>query len=147
MANWMYVNAGTPEDALQIESVSATPDPPKPGSSLRFDIKATAQGKITEGAYVDVTVKLGLIKLLHKQYDLFQLLKGDTSNGWTLTRTTGSSSDPIEPGSADLVFAWDAFPREIPPAKFTIALRAYTVDDNDLFALDFKLDFMKPSGG
>jgi ML domain. len=81
MPSWSYSNAGTSEDAIQIEGISATPDPPKPGEDLQLDVKATARSKITDGTFVDIMVKLGLVKLSHKQYDLFQLLKGDTSNG------------------------------------------------------------------
>ncbi|MGW7459491.1 ML domain-containing protein [Streptomyces sp. NPDC054797] len=142
MPSWSYINVGTPDDALQIESISATPDPPAPGKNLRLDIKATAQSKITEGAYVDVLVKLGVIKLLHKQYDLFQLLKGDTSNDWTLTPAAGSSVGPIEPGGVDLVFAWEPVMREIPRAKFIIEVRGFTADDEELLGLDLRVNFM-----
>jgi hypothetical protein len=40
----------------------------------------------------------------------------------------------------DLVLAWEPFPEEIPRTKFTVALRSFTADEDDLCALDFKLD-------
>ncbi|MFH8622533.1 hypothetical protein ACH4A8_11585 [Streptomyces vietnamensis] len=32
-------------------------------------------------------------------------------------------------------------PREIPPSKFKVSVRAYTGDDDDLAELDFTFDF------
>jgi hypothetical protein len=76
-------------DAIQIESINVSPDPPKPGQNLTVIVEASAMEEVKvrlhtkipyspdrimsffqEGAYADVVVKLGLIKLLHKQFDL-----------------------------------------------------------------------------
>jgi hypothetical protein len=80
---------GLPTDPIQIKSISVFPDPPEPGRNLTVTVEATAQEEVDvrlhtqvpyipdhehifsqEGAYADVTVKVGLIKLLQKQFDL-----------------------------------------------------------------------------
>ena len=82
----MHESIGSTSDVVQIESITVSPDPPKPGEDLTVTVKGTAQENIEvrhsamvrfrlltsfqEGAYADVTVKLGLIKLLHKEFDI-----------------------------------------------------------------------------
>lgn len=62
------------------------PDPPKPGQNLTIKAKGIVVDEIDvcwnstnngwyltepkDGAYADVTVKLGLVKLLHKRFDV-----------------------------------------------------------------------------
>lgn len=53
-----------------IESITVSPDPPEPGKNLTVTVEATANEVVEEGAYADVTVKLGLIKLLQKRFDV-----------------------------------------------------------------------------
>ncbi|MGK5734279.1 ML domain-containing protein [Streptomyces sp. URMC 124] len=141
MAGWSYTDAGLASDPLQIESIRTTPDPPMPGTSLKATVKAAAQEEIVDGAYIEVVVKLGLVKLFTKRYDLFEKLRGDTSD-WSLTADTAPGGEPIMPGNVELTFGMD-LPRETPQAKFTVNARGYTVDDDDLFSLDFRVDFMK----
>lgn len=90
--------SGSPSDALQIDSIKISPDPPKPGQDLTIVASGRAQSKIDVrlispppcvkherrrrreltnrarfsqfGTYADVTVKLGLIKLLTKTFDV-----------------------------------------------------------------------------
>ena len=79
---------GSKNDIVEIKSIEVFPDPPKPGQNLTVNVVAYAHEvvevqlpnyrhigsfadtRLQEGAYVDVTVKLGLIKLLHKQFDV-----------------------------------------------------------------------------
>ncbi|KAG8745928.1 Phosphatidylglycerol/phosphatidylinositol transfer protein [Ceratobasidium sp. 414] len=75
MNGWSYVDCGLPTDPVQIESIQISPDPPQPGKDLTVTVKWYAADRIEasttgEGAYTDVTVKLGLIKILQKQFDL-----------------------------------------------------------------------------
>jgi hypothetical protein len=78
------------DDIIQIESIKVSPDPPKPGQDLTVTVKGAAidvievmnslfclrrkvvEGarQLKEGAYADVTVKLGLIKLVQKRFDV-----------------------------------------------------------------------------
>ncbi|KLT39230.1 vacuole protein [Cutaneotrichosporon oleaginosum] len=131
--SWRYVDCGLPTDPLQIESIELTPDPPKPGKALEVKVKASAIEKIEEGAYADVTVKLGLIKLLQKQFDLCEEARN----------ANASVQCPVEKGDYTVVQKVD-LPKEIPKAKFVVNVRAYTADDDDLACLDLIVDFMQP---
>ena len=46
------------------------PDPPVPGKNLTVTVDADVLETIEDGATADVTVKLGLIKLLQKTFDM-----------------------------------------------------------------------------
>ncbi|MET9672425.1 ML domain-containing protein [Streptomyces sp. NPDC006482] len=140
MTNWSYTNVGLPTDPLQIETVTVTPDPPKPGSEVKLTVKGTAQEAIEDGAFFDVTVKLGLIKLLQKRFDLFQELRnGSPDDGWSAN--PDPAGGPIKPGDLELTFTLQ-LPREIPRAKFTLNARGYTAGDDDLAAVDIHVDFL-----
>ncbi|ETW87295.1 hypothetical protein HETIRDRAFT_243667, partial [Heterobasidion irregulare TC 32-1] len=127
---WGWTNCGSASDPIQIESIEVTPDPPKPGQDLTVLVKGTAQD--AEGAYADVTVKLGLIKLLHKQFDVCEEARN----------ANASVRCPVEKGYYE-VEQTVTLPKEIPQAKFTVNVRGYTVDDDDLLCLDLVVDFMK----
>jgi len=77
---------------------------------------------LQEGAYVDVTVKLGLIKLLHKQFDVCEEACVSSPDclptpEFNTTRRRKSDVDikcPIQEGPYN-VSQTVALPREIPP--------------------------------
>ncbi|MEU0400506.1 ML domain-containing protein [Streptomyces sp. NPDC006197] len=143
MTSWTYVNQGDPTDALQIESVTVTPDPPERGAQAKLTVKGTAQTAIEDGAYFDVTVKLGLIKLLQKQVNLFEELRnGSASEGWSAT--PDPAGGPIKPGPVELTYVMQ-LSRDMPPAKYKVTCQAYTVDDDVLATLDFAFDFLSKS--
>ncbi|MFJ9949111.1 ML domain-containing protein [Kitasatospora sp. NPDC091207] len=140
MTGWSYENVGSETDALQIESITITPDPPQPGAELKGVIKGTVTREVVDGAYADVVVKLGLVKLLQKQFDLFAELKKEGSR-WSLTADSGNGA-PVAPGQVELRFD-GRLPREIPRAKFTINVRAFTAEEEDLAGLNIRVDFLK----
>ncbi|KAH9985440.1 ML domain-containing protein, partial [Russula compacta] len=129
---WSWVNCGLSTDPIQVESIKVFPDPPKPGQNLTVTVEASTQEKVQEGAYADVTVKLGLIKLLQKKFDLCEEARN----------AQASVQCPVDEGHY-VVEQTVALPKEIPQAKFTVNARGYTVDDDDLFCVDLKVDFMK----
>ncbi|KAI0307797.1 ML domain-containing protein [Multifurca ochricompacta] len=129
---WSWSDCGQSTDGIQIESITVSPDPPKPGQNLTVTVKAYAQEEVEEGAYANVVVKLGLIKLLQKQFDLCE----EARNAQT------SVQCPVNKGTY-VVEQTVALPKEIPQAKFTINARGYTVNEDDLFCVDLKVDFMK----
>lgn len=141
MAGWSYVDRGLPTDALQIKSMTVTPDPPKPGSPVTLRIDATATRAIEDGAYFDLVVKLGLIKLIERKYDLFAELRGGGAEGLELSCDTSDGKRPMPKGDTVLT-AVIGLPREVPRAKLKLQVRAYTVDDDDLAAVDFDVDFL-----
>ncbi|KAG2350448.1 hypothetical protein BDR05DRAFT_954544 [Suillus weaverae] len=132
MEGWSYSDCGSPTDVVQLKSISLSPDPPKPGQDLTITAVGTAQQRVEDGAYADVVVKLGLIRLLSKTFDVCEEARN----------ANATIQCPIEQGEYTVVQTV-ALPKEIPQAKFTVAVKGYTVDDEDMLCLDLKVDFMK----
>lgn len=84
---------------------------------------------LDDEAYVETTVKLGLIKLLQKRQTLKEFF---AEWGGSVPSATG-------PFTVELS---KALPREIPRAKFTIRLDAYTGAEEEAFCLELKVNFM-----
>ncbi len=138
MANWSYINTGSPEDVLQIQDITSTPGSLTPASEWQADIRAVALAEIEDGAYLELAVKVGLIKLPAKRHDLFESLRtGTGKDGWSLRLDSGI---PIKRGNL-LMTLTVQLPRELPRAKFAITIRAYTAEGDNLASLDFKADF------
>ncbi|KAF5311941.1 hypothetical protein D9619_003243 [Psilocybe cf. subviscida] len=129
---WEWKNCGLPTDAIQIESIKVSPDPPQPGQDLTVKVTGTAQEVIEEGAYVDVTVKLGLIKILSKRFDVCEEARG----------ANATVQCPVQKDTYT-VEQTVALPKEIPKAKFKVDVRGYTVDEEDMLCLQLMVDFMK----
>ncbi|KAG2159945.1 ML domain-containing protein [Suillus bovinus] len=132
MEGWSWSDCGSPTDAVQLKSISLSPDPPKPGQDLTVTVVATAQQPIEDGAFADVVVKLGLIKLLSKTFDLCEEARN----------ANASIQCPVKEGDYTVVETV-ALPKEIPQAKFTVAVKGYTADELDMLCLDLKVDFMR----
>ncbi|KAK0465094.1 ML domain-containing protein [Desarmillaria tabescens] len=130
--SWSYVDCGVSTDVIQLESIKIKPDPPKPGEDLTVIVKGYVQERIEEGAYADVTVKLGLIKLLQKSFDLCEEARN----------ANASITCPVEPGPYTVKHTV-SLPKEIPPSKFSVDVFGYTAEDDDLVCLQMKIDFMK----
>ncbi|PPR00490.1 hypothetical protein CVT24_005550 [Panaeolus cyanescens] len=129
---WSYEDCGLDTDVIQLESISISPDPPQPGKDLTVTVKGTAKERIEEGAVADVTVKLGLIKILSKTFDLCEEAR----------KANATIQCPIEPGQYT-VTQTVALPKEVPRAKFVVDVQGYTVDEDDMLCLKLKVDFMK----
>ncbi|CZR60134.1 related to Phosphatidylglycerol/phosphatidylinositol transfer protein [Phialocephala subalpina] len=136
LASWSYTECGHANDPITLHSVSVSPDPPVPGSPLSVNISFTANEPILTGAYIDVVVKVGYIKILQKEVDLCE-------EGGVL-KDTGISC-PVEKGDHVLRKEVD-LPKEIPPAKFTVNAKGYTVLDEDMFCVDVFADFLTNVG-
>ncbi|KAJ7487697.1 ML domain-containing protein [Mycena galericulata] len=131
-AGWEYVDCGLPSQPLQIDSIELFPDPPMPGKDLTVTVKGLVTETIEDGASADVTVKLGLIKLLQKQFDVCE----EARNANT------TISCPVQPGPYEIVQTV-ALPKEVPKAKFVVLVRGLTVAEQDMLCLDLKIDFMQ----
>ncbi|TFK77023.1 hypothetical protein BDN72DRAFT_830196 [Pluteus cervinus] len=130
--SWGYTDCGLTTDIIQIRSIQVSPDPPQPGQDLTVKVNAFVTETIEEGAYADVTVKLGLVKLLHKQFDLCEEARTNEAD----------IQCPVQPGEYT-VEQTVALPKEIPRAKFGVEVAGYTKDDEDMLCLKLKVDFMK----
>jgi ML domain len=80
------------------------PDPPVKGETLSVDFKGYLKETVEEGAYVDVLVKYGVVKILQKRFDLCEQA-GQVNK-----------SCPVEKG--DFTIDKDVeLPKEIPPVS------------------------------
>ncbi|KAJ7785182.1 ML domain-containing protein [Mycena maculata] len=129
-ATWSYKDCGEETDVVQLESFEIAPDPPVPGENLTVKVRARATQSIEEGASADVVVKLGLIKLLQKQFNVCEEARN----------ANASIQCPIAEGSYEVAHTV-ALPKEIPSAQFKISVRGFTVDDEDMACLDLTVDF------
>ncbi|KAI9329130.1 ML domain-containing protein [Zopfochytrium polystomum] len=114
---------GTPDYVFQPDAIVLMPDPPKRGQPLKVTIEGTLSRDVEDGAYADVTVKLGVIKLVDSRLDLCKEAKGI------------DLECPFKEGKQLVEHTVD-IPREVPPGKYTIAVRAGLVDDTPLACLD-----------
>lgn len=136
MDSWRYVDCGSASDVIQLKSLTVKPDPPRPGETLEITAKADVLETIKDGAYADVVVKLGLIKLLQKQFDVCE----------EAVNANATVQCPVAPGSYEVVQSVE-LPKEIPHAKFQVQLRGFNYDDADMICADIFIDFMKGRPG
>ncbi|KAF8640872.1 hypothetical protein AX17_000520 [Amanita inopinata Kibby_2008] len=130
-ASWGYQDCGLPTDPIQLDSIEVFPDPPKPGQDLTVKVKGVVKDVIQEGAYADVTVKLGLVKLLQKRFDVCEEARN----------ANASVRCPVQPGPYT-VEQTVSLPKEIPKAKFMVNIRGFTTEEEDMICLDLKVDFL-----
>ncbi|KDQ20250.1 hypothetical protein BOTBODRAFT_101794, partial [Botryobasidium botryosum FD-172 SS1] len=121
---------GSPDDLLQLQSLTVSPDPPQPGRNLTIMASALVREEIEDGAYAHVLVKAGPIMVLSKQFDL--CAEAEKANFSLLC--------PVKPGQYDIVHSVE-LPREVPFGKFTIQVQALAADDAPMFCLNAKVDF------
>ncbi|KAJ7103431.1 ML domain-containing protein [Mycena belliarum] len=127
-SGWEYVDCGSPSQPLRIDSIELSPDPPVPGQDLSVTVKANVTETIEEGAAAGVVVKLGLIKLVQKTFDVCEEARN----------ANAPFTCPVQPGPYTVVHTV-ALPREIPKAKFLIQVRGL----GDSLCLDLRINFMK----
>ncbi|KAG4443194.1 hypothetical protein IFR05_001336 [Cadophora sp. M221] len=130
---WSYIDCGLPTDFVLITSLNISPNP-APGKEVTISASFEVTADIEDGAYLDVTVKLGLIKLLQKTFDVCEELGNGAGKDLNI-------KCPIKKGSYSISNTVK-LPKEIPPAKFSIAARAYTVEDEGMLCADLLVDFV-----
>ena len=101
------------------------PNPPQRGANLTITASGILKQEIEEGAYVDVEVRLGYIKLLTQTYDLCEQLEENDIGGLRC---------PLEAGVYDLEKIVE-IPAEVPPGKYSVIARAYNLDDSEITCL------------
>ncbi|KAL2834464.1 ML domain-containing protein [Aspergillus cavernicola] len=108
---------------LDIKSVDLSPNPPKPGQSLKITASGTLHKRIEKGAYVLLEVKYGLITLVRQRPDLCdQIVNVDLEC-------------PLEAGEMSLTKEVQ-LPAQIPPGKYTVHADVFTKDDERITCLD-----------
>ncbi|CAO1629793.1 unnamed protein product [Sympodiomycopsis kandeliae] len=131
---WIWSTCGQDDDLITVEKIAVSPDPPVPGKNLTVTAKGIVKGAIEEGAWADVTVKIGLIKLLSRRFDICEEAQ----------KNNVSVQCPVQPGEYEITQVVE-LPREIPPAKFNVHVNAFGAQEEDLTCLDLAIDFRKRS--
>ncbi|GMF39455.1 unnamed protein product [[Candida] boidinii] len=118
----------TESQLLTLESVVLSPNPPERGQNLTISAIGTLSETIKEGAYVDVDVTYGYIKLIHQTFDLCEEIQNV------------DMTCPIESGKYTLTKQVE-IPKEVPPGKYTVYARAYTDEDEFITCLTGTVEF------
>jgi hypothetical protein len=92
----------TSEDILAIDYVDLEPNPPEAGKTLTIKASGTFSEDVEKGAYVNLQVKYGLIRLINQKADLCDQIKNV------------DLECPLKKGETILTKEVD-LPREIPP--------------------------------
>ncbi|KAL8659623.1 MAG: hypothetical protein Q9226_000328 [Calogaya cf. arnoldii] len=112
---------------LTIDHVDLDPNPPVKGKALQIKAKGNFTLKIEQGAYINLSVKYGLITLVKTQADLCEQMK------------EVDESCPLN-GAKD--FTKDVtLPKEIPPGTYTVLADAYTEDGEQITCLEAVVHF------
>ncbi|KAF7341160.1 ML domain-containing protein [Mycena venus] len=128
--SWGWKDCGKPGDAVHINSISVSPDPPKIGANLTVAVDFDAIERIEDGATADVLVKAGRIKLLERKFDLCEEARN----------ANASVTCPVEPGSYSIVQTV-ALPKEVPKLKYIIDVKGYTKDEDDMVCVELTVQF------
>lgn len=116
------------QQILELQSVIIEPNPPLRGENLTFVATGVLSKSIEYGAYVEVDVRYGFIKLLHQTFDLCEEI-----NKIGLTCPISKGEQVIEKRVE--------IPAEVPPGRYLVNARAYTKDDEFITCLSAMVEF------
>lgn len=109
-------------DLIVIDHLEISPNPPQRGQNLTITASGTVKEDISDGAYVEIEVKYGLIRLIRQTLDLCeQTAKVDLPC-------------PIEEGVVTLQREVQ-LPQAIPPGKYSVNAKVFTKDDREVTCL------------
>ncbi|ORY84804.1 phosphatidylinositol/phosphatidylglycerol transfer protein [Protomyces lactucae-debilis] len=116
------------DDLISIDRLELSPNPPERGQNLTIYAEGSIKEDIQQGAYVDIIVKYGLIRLLHTTLDLCeQTEKIDLAC-------------PIEAGPLALERVVE-LPKVIPPGKYSVQAQVFTEDGEQITCLSAHVQF------
>lgn len=113
---------------LALQKVIISPNPPARGQNLTFIATGFLKEDVTEGAYVEVEVRYGFIKLIHQTFDLCEEI------------TKVDMECPINKGE-QVIKKEVEIPDEVPPGKYSVIARAYTAEDKFITCLTANIEF------
>lgn len=119
------------DQILTIRNIDLLPNPPRRGMSLIFTALGDIASEIVTGAYIDVEVVYGYIKILDETFDLCQELEENDIDGL---------SCPLGPGEYSIEKVVQ-IPQEVPPGKYVVTARAYTHDDIEITCITGQIIF------
>lgn len=85
---------------MEIRDITLTPSFPEPGKELLIEAEGIIKDPIQEGAYVQVTVKIGVVTLIRRTFDLCEeMQKNDVLD--CPVRQGPTKASIVEPSSHD----------------------------------------------
>ncbi|KAK4112113.1 hypothetical protein N656DRAFT_732195 [Canariomyces notabilis] len=129
-----FCEADRKDDIITIENVVLTPNPPEAGVTLVIEATGTVKETIVDGAYVNLQVKYGYIRLINTQADLCKEIKNVDLDC------------PIEKGKISVIKSID-LPKEIPPGKYTVEADVFSKDDEHITCLTATVVFGRKALG
>ncbi|KAI0815438.1 phosphatidylinositol transfer protein [Xylaria sp. FL0064] len=130
-----FCDADHSEDMVHIENVDLLPNPPESGADLVIRATGTVFERIEEGAYVQLVVKYGLIRLINTTADLCEQVENV------------DLKCPIEKGVLSITKSVE-IPKEVPPGTYNVFADVYSVDDKPITCLQATVTFgMKKQSG
>lgn len=114
---------------VDIYKLNLTPNPPVKGQNLTIYAEGFVEKTIVDGAYVDVDVKYGYLRLLRQEYDLCE----ESGNAGV--------ECPIKEGKL-VVNTSVAIPAQFPAGKYSITGRAYTKEGSLLTCLSTTIELL-----
>ncbi|KAL7627571.1 Phosphatidylglycerol/phosphatidylinositol transfer protein [Parahypoxylon ruwenzoriense] len=116
------------DDIVKIKSVDLLPNPPESGAELVIHATGTVYEPIKEGAYVNLVVKYGLIRLISTKADLCEQIKNV------------DLECPIEKGVLSITKSVE-IPREVPPGTYNVFAEVFNADDKPITCLQATVKF------
>lgn len=129
-----FCDADHDDDIITIDEVILTPNPPQAGTTLVIEARGKVKETIEDGAYVNLEVKYGYIRLINTQADLCKEIKNV------------DLECPIEKGDIAITKPVD-LPKEIPPGKYTVQADVYTKAGDHITCLTATVTFGRKSLG
>ncbi|KAL8660994.1 MAG: hypothetical protein Q9202_006014 [Teloschistes flavicans] len=112
---------------LTIDYVDLEPNPPVKGHALQIKAKGNFTETIEQDAYINLSVKYGLITLVNTKADLCEQMK------------EVDATCPLN-GVKDFTKEVN-LPKEIPPGRYTVLADVYTKDDEKVTCLKAQVQF------
>ncbi|KAI1485294.1 ml domain-containing protein [Biscogniauxia mediterranea] len=124
----VFCDSDHSKDIVTIESVDLTPNPPEAGSELVIKATGTVYEPVVDGAYVNLVVRYGLIRLISTRADLCEQI-GNVD-----------LECPIEKGVLAVTKSVE-IPKEVPPGKYTVHAEVVNADGKPITCLDAEVTF------
>ncbi|KAL0961369.1 hypothetical protein HGRIS_006325 [Hohenbuehelia grisea] len=125
MVKWSWQSCGSDADSVKTESFDVFPSSSaEAGKDLTIKVQGSVTERVEDGAIVWVEVKVGLIVLLRKTYDLCEIARD----------ANFSLQCPVEEGPYSIEEDV-ALPNQLPPGKFIVTAKGYDVNDVQLFCI------------
>ncbi|KAI0014335.1 ML domain-containing protein [Xylariaceae sp. FL0662B] len=121
------------KDIVKIESVDLLPNPPESGAELVIRATGTVFETISDGAYVNLVVKYGLIRLLATKADLCEQIQNV------------DLECPIEKGVLSITKSVD-IPKEVPPGTYNVYAEVINADETPITCLQATVTFGNSKG-